>query len=444
MLTKTCIFGFIINNSLEYLKSGKDNKEYWKKDQHISLISLIKNFFYTFKKEDECYLFIASEDKEEDWGKINAWLDKAEWEHLHHHLPIVKLLDKPLLNEQDKQAFQAECDILLNDKIWAMPYLFHLYTQHIGVHKLQGTERSTVIDLYDSSYIVAIRRHHPHYIGGMELQLYDAMIDFLQWQQAQTWLDVGCGSGLLYGVLKNYSIENDCYFPHYCGIDNSRGQIIRAQKNYPDGHFILADATQMIYPDKYFDVAIANAFFAELLPAQGVSALKEILRVSRQGIFATIRCYSNVIEAIPEKLEYRFFNGERFVRYFFDIDDIMAIYEAHHTIMLQKEHGFLLYRNDRANIEVTEKGNKTSYDNFLAMFADVKKEKNQHEGDVQKTAITVRVDGYSGINWRVYQYIDCYIYPKNWYLQRFSEVVHQEDILSCLDAKNIAATQNVN
>jgi ubiquinone/menaquinone biosynthesis C-methylase UbiE len=65
-------------------------------------------------------------------------------------------------------------------------------------------------------------------------------------------LDIGCGNGRFYTIVSDRQVE-------YFGVDNSQGLLDEAQKKYPDGHFVLGDATTLPFPDTSFDIAYSFA-----------------------------------------------------------------------------------------------------------------------------------------------------------------------------------------
>jgi len=65
-------------------------------------------------------------------------------------------------------------------------------------------------------------------------------------------LDLGCGNGRLYKILKNNGVE-------YTGIDISKKLIEIARKNYPKARFIVADALNLPFKEKEFDLVFAIA-----------------------------------------------------------------------------------------------------------------------------------------------------------------------------------------
>ena len=91
-----------------------------------------------------------------------------------------------------------------------------------------------------------------------------------------TILDLGCGNGRLSKLI----IKKGC---QYIGIDNSKGQIKEAQKQFPDQKFILGDLTKIPLEDESIDQIWCIAAFHHLpdKPSR-TKALQEMKRVLKK------------------------------------------------------------------------------------------------------------------------------------------------------------------
>lgn len=90
-------------------------------------------------------------------------------------------------------------------------------------------------------------------------------------------LDVGCGNGRFYPVLKDRQIA-------YTGLDNSEGLLDEARKLHPETHFVEGDATALPFPDKSFDIAYSFAAIHHI-PSRALrnKFVSEISRVLHAG-----------------------------------------------------------------------------------------------------------------------------------------------------------------
>ena len=90
-------------------------------------------------------------------------------------------------------------------------------------------------------------------------------------------LDLGCGNGRLYELLKNKPID-------YYGIDNSEKLIEIAKSRYPNINFQVADALNLPFPENFFDKVVSVAVFHHI-PSKDLRLqfLKEIKRTLKPG-----------------------------------------------------------------------------------------------------------------------------------------------------------------
>jgi ubiquinone/menaquinone biosynthesis C-methylase UbiE len=88
-------------------------------------------------------------------------------------------------------------------------------------------------------------------------------------------LDVGCGNGRLYELLKEKTID-------YQGVDFSEKLIEIAKKRYPQFKFQVADAFNLPFPASFFDKVFSVAVFHHI-PSYGLRMkfLKEMKRLLR-------------------------------------------------------------------------------------------------------------------------------------------------------------------
>jgi ubiquinone/menaquinone biosynthesis C-methylase UbiE len=97
-------------------------------------------------------------------------------------------------------------------------------------------------------------------------------------------LDLGCGNGRLYKLLKDKKIE-------YFGVDQSEKLIEIARSLYPEASFEVSDLFSLPFPDQFFDKVYSFAVFHHLpLEEYRIKALKETKRVlKKEGkLFLTV------------------------------------------------------------------------------------------------------------------------------------------------------------
>jgi SAM-dependent methyltransferase len=128
-------------------------------------------------------------------------------------------------------------------------------------------------------------------------------------------IEVGCGSGLIYGALVPEVIVNSCYV----GVDTSSKMIDIARKRYPMGQFIYSDAYNLNFPNKSFDVALCFEVLGHLPEIQ--KPVAELFRVAaRLVIFTVWASLEGQTLTLTEKIR----NSE-FLHRLYSKDDIVSV-----------------------------------------------------------------------------------------------------------------------
>lgn len=100
-------------------------------------------------------------------------------------------------------------------------------------------------------------------------------------------LDVGCGSGELLRMIAEFAAKSDRK-ASLTGIDLNPISSATTQsesRKFPEISSVQGDAFQLPFADGAFDYAISSLFFHHLTDEQIPIVLKEMSRVSRNGIF---------------------------------------------------------------------------------------------------------------------------------------------------------------
>jgi cyclopropane fatty-acyl-phospholipid synthase-like methyltransferase len=85
---------------------------------------------------------------------------------------------------------------------------------------------------------------------------FDLLTSSIPWQNGGSILDIGCGQGDLYRLVKERNKDM-----HYTGIDVSPLMVCNANSRYPDGNFACIDFLSDAFPDiKYTYVLAIGAF----------------------------------------------------------------------------------------------------------------------------------------------------------------------------------------
>lgn len=90
-------------------------------------------------------------------------------------------------------------------------------------------------------------------------------------------LDLGCGNGRVYELLKDMGVQ-------YYGLDISQELVKLAKKSVPKGHFVVGDLLKTPYKDNEFDLIICMATLHHI-PSKSArnDALREIYRITKPG-----------------------------------------------------------------------------------------------------------------------------------------------------------------
>jgi len=94
-------------------------------------------------------------------------------------------------------------------------------------------------------------------------------------QENEKILDLGCGSGRLYELFKEKTID-------YYGVDFSNKLIEIAKNRYPQFKFQVADALNLPFPNNFFDkvfsIAVLHHIPSEELRLQFLKGIRKVLR----------------------------------------------------------------------------------------------------------------------------------------------------------------------
>lgn len=106
--------------------------------------------------------------------------------------------------------------------------------------------------------------------------LYHARRTKQQQQRNARLLDLGCGTGELAGSFIKAGYD-------YFGVDIEQERIDYARKVYPGGKFHVMDASDLNYPDGYFDQILVTGVLHHLSDEEVRSIVREMNRVLRPG-----------------------------------------------------------------------------------------------------------------------------------------------------------------
>lgn len=127
----------------------------------------------------------------------------------------------------------------------------------------------------------------PYQMGAQKHRIY--LLDLLKQKGVYNLLDVGCGTGPIYQLIKETWDTTDdgiTELPRwkftYKGTDYSRQMIATAQELFPDGNFEVQDARQLSEKDNSYDCVLLMHALDHLDNYQ--AAIKEAARVSKKYV----------------------------------------------------------------------------------------------------------------------------------------------------------------
>lgn len=104
-------------------------------------------------------------------------------------------------------------------------------------------------------------------------------------KSGQKILDVGCGNGHIFELLKDKKVN-------YLGVDSSKTLISQARKKYPRAKFKIADALNLKFPKESFDL-ISSFAFLHHIPSQELRQqfLKNICQILKSKGYFICTCW---------------------------------------------------------------------------------------------------------------------------------------------------------
>lgn len=127
-------------------------------------------------------------------------------------------------------------------------------------------------------------------------------------------LEVGCGSGVLYGALVPKVLINS----RYVGVDISQKMLDIARNRYPAGQFLLGDIYNLQFPSHTFDMTLCFEVLGHL--PEIVRPISELLRVTKKLLIMT--AWISETEQTITRTEER--GGSKFLHQYYSHSEISA------------------------------------------------------------------------------------------------------------------------
>ena len=114
-------------------------------------------------------------------------------------------------------------------------------------------------------------------------------------------LDLGCGNGRFYEVMKEKKID-------YIGVDISEKLIKIAKEKYPKVKFLVADALNLPFPNNFFDKVYTIALFHHIPSKEyRLKVLEEIRRVLKKNCLLVLTVWNLSKNKKARKLLFKYF-----------------------------------------------------------------------------------------------------------------------------------------
>lgn len=129
-------------------------------------------------------------------------------------------------------------------------------------------------------------------------------------------LDVGCGTGILYRHLPKELKK------HYLGIDPTKEFIDLCKKRYPEGKWLVDDATKLNFFDDSFYIVNTTNVLQHIEDWE--KAAKELVRVSKKYVIN--------IERIHHRKRTKIITRKPCVRRRFNPKDVVSFYRSYGSV----------------------------------------------------------------------------------------------------------------
>lgn len=131
----------------------------------------------------------------------------------------------------------------------------------------------------------------------------------------ETFLEAGCGTGLIYQQLVPHVMKNQCYI----GIDITQNMLDIAHQDYPEGLFLWGDLYRLSFADKSVEIVAAFEVLGHL-PHIDIP-IREMCRVASRLVLFTV--WINHSKSISEER----FRNSRFIHIAYSHADVLKIIE---------------------------------------------------------------------------------------------------------------------
>lgn len=385
-------------------------------EKAVLIRTIISNFTFTFRSLDKCELHIGIPQRGvyPQIEVVEKWIEMAFSKASYPDLPTIKIVI--IEDEVSKKEFYAGCSNLI-EKITTPVDLYYLLKEIKGLKNLSYFDVGSVVDKYDCFHTSAVRNvREEHFSGAIDADNLINLSNYCHGKSGKirSLLDVGCGAGAVFFTLESQQINSGAIL-NYSGVDLSREQVFRAQKNFPEGQFLPGSAVKLKWPDEAFDLVICYSVLQYISSNDQLKALRELFRVSSEGVFATFIIDSTPngllsINDIPNEMYQP--TDEKIARtYAIDADAAMAEVSKNDSVQVQVYHR--LFVNEKTGLGTySENDTGAQYERYLEIMNNLDS-KDQEAGHLD----------INGNPMQIFEGVEVFVFP--------NDFKHQKQVGNC-------------
>lgn len=267
-------------------------------------IIFIQQYIKYFQDEDKITLFIKCNNN--IINKLKNIIYEANSNNIADSLPkIIFAQEFPSL-EESKMHIDANELILTHKKLPYWTGLYEAYTSFTMGNSIFETKETS--NWYNTKHIIqkAIENpNDPDLITSTFNSTYDIeFINFIKYYNIQSILDIGCGSGSFYHLLRSL-VDFDI---KYKGYDISRNQILNAIKNFGNNLFDVKDIAKINKHEfSQYKALHCYSVFAFMPISSQLLAIKNIFE-SNTNAFLVLSATDGLSSSIPNTYYTNFSN----------------------------------------------------------------------------------------------------------------------------------------
>ncbi len=250
---------------------------------------LVEGFVRLFHGEDDVCLGVLCA-RASEVHDVARWYEEAARLHPFGAPPEVEV---QLGGPEEASRWQSAMRIDAETE-WDLATLQQAYLAFVASEDVNAYEGAEISDFYDLELVAERRRFTPTYEGSIYANTTRAprYRELFGWLAARDYrariLDVGCGAGATYGLLKRLCARVERPLPLYTGLDHSRSHVFRARTLYPEAHFVWGSAACMAWPRGGFDVAVANSVLNFIPVEAQLETIRRLLEAAEGRVFTAV------------------------------------------------------------------------------------------------------------------------------------------------------------